>query len=809
MTRVKRPVLTGLAVCLGWIAISLACSLPARLPFQPTETPTSSPTPTSTPTPTPTPTPDADSLLAMAERARFAGDWERALDVYGQARAFAGEDSLKAAILYGEARTYLAGERWAEALSAIDQLLAQYPADPAATRAHYLRGQVLTVLGRPQEAADAFRAYRESSDAVLVDLALGLEGDARAEAGDPAAAAALYEQALQLNAPGSALELEIKLGNSYLAQGQAAQAIEQYRAVYDASASDFVKAQMDLVLGRVYISIGNSEAGYGRYLDAVENYPLSYDSYTALVDLVDAGVPVSDLDRGIVDYFAGQYGVALAAFDRYLQVVPPEHDGAVHHYRALTLRAMGDYQAAVDEWQVLIDTHTPDDPYFADGWEERDDTLWAYMDQYTLASSQSAAFAERYPDHPRAPDFLFYAARIAERANQLVEAARLWDLLVARYPGNAQAHRAAFLAGIARYRLGEYNAAYDSFSRALELSGTADEQAAAYLWTGKTRAALGEHDAAAQAWRAAQAADPAGYYGLRAEEILRSGTPFQSLGVFSFPDAARRQADQAVAEDWLVQAFSLGEGASFQALAPALAADARLARGEELWALGEYGQAKDVLDALRLDVQDDPLATYQLMLRFIDMGLYQPGIRCAARLLALAGIDNAPASSAPAFLSQVRFGPYFGEIILPAAQENQFDPLFILSVARQESLFESFATSYAAARGLMQIIPSTGENIAASEGWPPGFTPDDLYRPLVSVRLGVRYLADQRYLFNGDLFATLAAYNAGPGNVMAWDALAAGDPDLFLEVIRLDQPQDYIRSIYWAYRQYQDLYVAP
>ena len=807
MTSVKRPI-TLVIVLLGWIALTLACSLPARLPFQPTPTPTSSPTPTSTATPTPTPTPDPGSILVMAERARFAGDWDRALDLFNRAGSIGAEAGLQAAVLYGRARTYLAAERWTDALPVLEQLLAEYPGDENAGRGRYLLGVVLTELERPGEAADAFKAYREGG-AALSDVALELEADARAQAGDPGRAASLYEQLIQEKPAGDTLDARVKLGNMYLAQGLTDAAIAQYLQVYDGTSSDFVKAQMDLVIGRVYLSLGDADSGYARYLDAVENFPLSYDSYTALVDLVNAGVPVSDLDRGIVDYFAGQYEVALAAFDRYLQTIPPEHDGAVHHYRALTLRAMGDDQAAIDEWDVLLQTHSVDDPYFADGWEERVDTLWAYMGQYTRASSDSLAFAERYPDHPRAAEFIYFAAQIAERANQLVEAARLWDLLVTRYPQNELAYRSQFLVGIARFRLGEMSAAVDAFSRALELSMDSEGQAAAYLWVGKTRAALGDPAAAEQAWRAAEVADPTGYYGLRAEEILRSGTPFQATGIFTFPDEAQRQTYRRETETWMQQAFTIGEGVSLDVLNPVLASDPRLARGEEFWALGEYGRAKDELDALRIDVQNDAVATYQLMLRFIDMGLYQPGIRCAAQILSLAGLDQAPASSVPAFLSMTRFGPYFGEVILPAAESEQFDPLFILSVARQESLFESFATSYAAARGLMQIITSTGETIAASEGWPPGFTPDDLYRPIVSVRLGVRYLADQRFLFNGDLFATLAAYNAGPGNVMAWDALSAGDPDLFLEVIRLDQPRDYIRSIYWAYRQYQDLYVTP
>jgi soluble lytic murein transglycosylase len=177
-------------------------------------------------------------------------------------------------------------------------------------------------------------------------------------------------------------------------------------------------------------------------------------------------------------------------------------------------------------------------------------------------------------------------------------------------------------------------------------------------------------------------------------------------------------------------------------------------------------------------------------------------------VLRLAGMDDAATQGAPDYFNRIRFGPYFGELILPAAAEAGFAPLFVLSVVRQESLFEGYATSYAEARGLMQVIPSTGAELAGQLGWPPGYSDQDLYRPVVSVRFGVEYLRKQRELFAGDLFATLAAYNAGPGNALAWKRLAPEDPDLFLEVIRIDQPHQYITTIYEVFRRYGDLYTT-
>ena len=68
----------------------------------------------------------------------------------------------------------------------------------------------------------------------------------------------------------------------------------------------------------------------------------------------------------------------------------------------------------------------------------------------------------------------------------------------------------------------------------------------------------------------------------------------------------------------------------------------------------------------------------------------------------------------------------------------------------------------------MQIVPATGSEVAKNLGWPDNFTTDDLYRPLVSIRLGAHYLDRQRDAFDGDMFAALAAYNGGPGNAQVW-----------------------------------------
>ncbi len=106
----------------------------------------------------------------------------------------------------------------------------------------------------------------------------------------------------------------------------------------------------------------------------------------------------------------------------------------------------------------------------------------------------------------------------------------------------------------------------------------------------------------------------------------------------------------------------------------------------------------------------------------------------------------------------------------------------------------------------MQVIPSTGQEIASELDWPPDYSDSDLYRPMVNVNFGSHYLAKWRDYFDGDLYAALAAYNGGPGNASAWKNLSQGDQDLFLEIIRFDETRDYVRRIYELFNLYRRIY---
>lgn len=152
------------------------------------------------------------------------------------------------------------------------------------------------------------------------------------------------------------------------------------------------------------------------------------------------------------------------------------------------------------------------------------------------------------------------------------------------------------------------------------------------------------------------------------------------------------------------------------------------------------------------------------------------------RPLAPSAVAAAPAASAPAddpALAPVRAqleryarrtGLTEAEIdtlartLVTEARRHKMDPQLVLAVVHVESRYDTYAVSDKNAMGLMQILPSTGEWLAAQLGvaW---LGPQMLFDPVVNVQLGVAYLRRLLDRYDGNLPAALAAYNWGPGHI--------------------------------------------
>ena len=791
-----------------WLAAAItACSLFPALPAIPpgwTMTPSISPTPPATITPTITPTPLPQARVSVGDKAFFNGDYDAALLDYQIVLQDSPDALLRAAAKWGEARVYFAREQYEDTLAALQTLITDYPDSPHFGQAYFLQGLTHYRLENYQAAADSWQSYLTLRPGYLDALAQEFRGDALFDAGNYADALSAYTAAVQAPSLGDDINLDLKVASTQTKLGAYESALALYDGISARASNDFIKAQAAYESALAYQALGQTDAAQGKFRLSVENYWKSPYAYLSLVALLDAGVEVSEIDRGLVDYFYGQYDVAIQRLDLYIET-NPSNDGTAYYYRALAKSSLNHFEDAVQDYTTFI-TNYPTHPRWEDAWGEKAVVEWFNLGSIDTGIKTYLDFIRAVPGSSLAVDYMMTAARIYERNGRYDEAAQLWSRVGNEYPGNEQASTAVFLSGIVFYRNGDFFSALESFNRSLGLALTTTDKARAYLWLGKAQQKLGNPDDAINAWRVAQELDPGGYYSERGRDLLIDRAPFApTIAGNLSPDLA---AERVAADAWVRLTFNLPANTNLSGLG-ALASDEKVIRGSELWALGLYENARLEFEGLRveLEVNKDAIGSYQLANYLIDLGLYRTAIFTARQTLTLAGLDeHSESMMAPPYFSHLRYGLYYSDLVIPNAQANDFDPLFIFSVIRQESFFEGFVNSNVGARGLMQIIPETGEQITYELTWPRNYTDKDLYRPDVSIRFGTHYLATNRNFLNGDLYATLAAYNGGPGNAAAWKELAGDDPDLYLETVRFEETRNYIRNIYEIFVIYKRLY---
>jgi soluble lytic murein transglycosylase len=792
---------------MGLSAVLFGCNLPSLSASnsQPvSETPGASATLTASLTPAPTATPVPIARVANGDKALLYGDVDAAAVEYQTAFDDSTDPAIKAAALWGFARAQSADQRHIETLTTLQQLLSNYSNSPYAPSAYFLQGETYSAMQRYADAASAYQTYLSLRPGVLDSYVQELRGDALSAAGNYSEALIAYSaaQAAPHLDDAQALLIKIAQTRSQPTIGDYSGAISAYSTVAANTTNDSIRAQMDYLIGEADLALSHNDEAYGYFRHAVTNYSPYYYSYLSLVELVNAKATISDLDRGETDYYAGQYNAALLALERYITATPGD-DGTAHYYRALTLEALQNYQGAVAELDYFIKNY-PTNPFWGAAWSEKSYIQWSDFNQYPDAAATLIAYVAAAPSTNKAATSLMSAARLLEEDGRFDQAGQIWVQVGTNYPGFDQAPTAVFYAGIMQYRQSDYNAALPLFQRSLSQASALEDQARAYLWIGKTQQKLHNLTDMQTAWQQAQNLDPGGYYSERARDLLMGQNAFAPpLNMnLSIDQAAERKA----ADSWMRLTFNLPADTDLTGLG-SLGTDPRIVRGTELWNLDQYDSARLEFEDMRSSVNSDPVASYRLANYMIDLGLYRSGIFAARQVLTLAGLtDNTASMLAPPYFSHLRYGLYYSDVIVPAAHSDNVDPLFLFSVVRQESLFEGFVRSTAGARGLMQIIPSTGKSLAGQIGWPPSFFPDQLYRPKVSIVLGSYYLAENLRQLKGDLYGALAAYNGGPGNASVWEKLGSGDPDLLLESIRFDETRQYIRSIYEIYVVYRRLY---
>jgi len=365
----------------------------------------------------------------------------------------------------------------------------------------------------------------------------------------------------------------------------------------------------------------------------------------------------------------------------------------------------------------------------------------------------------------RGLDRLYGAVLRAEVAQVLFTQGRDAEAYALAEGAHRQAHGeiglAPYIAGLAAWRLERADLARPMFAAAYNAPLTSgSRRSAAAFWA--ARAELRCHNLPGYApWMQRAAENPQAFYGLIARRALGLGTG--TLKHFAAGTLGEADVEAILATPQGRRAFGLlqvDQGAR---------AEAEL---RQLWAASRE----------------------------------MPGFTRSILLVAqAAGLGDLAAQLAPL----VRTVGEGAAIRLPPAQFRptggfRIDPALMYGLARLESNFDPDAVSPAGARGLLQIMPITLEQVLRDSPASPRRV--RLHDPATNLDLGQRYLLRlARYESIGnDLIRMLASYNAGPGNYLRWaDSIRhMGDPLLFIESIPLDETRAYIPralSLTWLY----------
>ena len=316
-------------------------------------------------------------------------------------------------------------------------------------------------------------------------------------------------------------------------------------------------------------------------------------------------------------------------------------------------------------------------------------------------------------------------------------------------------------AGLAAWRLGDCDKAAEAFQRSAAVSTNPNLTAAAHYWASRALIRCRFPEKSDEQLRAA-ARFPETLYGMLAHEQLGRDLP----ETHAQPDLTEADWRRLRDEDAVQQAVMLAE----------------IGRRDEA--------ADDLVWLVRTGDPDD-----------------YPALSRLARALGLTGAQTFMAYNAPRGEGAHPSLRYPVTFRTPVGGWR-VDPALAFAHALQESNFRERVVSPAGAIGLMQIMPITQREYAASINMSSNA---DLKDPAVNLAFGQRTLESLSTAgyTQGRLPKIMAAYNAGPSPVARWESEIrdAGDPLLYMESIPYWETRGYVAVVmrnYWMYLRQAD-----
>ncbi len=686
----------------------------------------------------------------------FASAWKSLRARKFREAALSMEETLREGVLTapwdGRAKLLLGYAWWraGESAQALDFLDRPQEVDPLLIPyADYYRAKALFDLEDFVSSADAFQAlWRDDPNGRLAAEAASLAGEALQHSGDCLGAEELWENYLQ----------------QFPNHGGVPRAL--------------------LLWGGCRERLDDSAGAVRLYQRIWLSHPLSDESREAgarLESLRSKGVPIPEaslealLERVKNLQKARRLGEALKEWgDLLTGEIPPETRFLARFRSGLNHFYLRNHSGAEDHLNWVIQQGDPENPPSG---VQHARYLLARMrlregDQQDFFST-AEDLIKRQPRGPWARRTIFLMARVDEDGNRPAKALGHYRRLVREHSGTKEADQALWRMGWLDFRAGRWGEARSHFEGLAQERPDSPLIQSALYWAARSAEAMGDRQEALEHYRQAALAGRRSYYGQIAlarlgEEFSVSLTPVLSKWPYGEP--------------------------------PVLAEPERLTlqRADELFVTGLFSDS-----ARELDRFSHPYFIYQQARAHRMAG----DIHEASRLLRSNGAFSPfLTGGAPKEFREMAFPlpPPTGEA--EPAQGPEVDIFVVGAVILAESAFDPKALSVAGARGLLQIMPATGRQVALKLGLSPP-DPDQLYDPSLNLLLGQSLLEDLLGHFEGALAPSLASYNAGR-NVASnwWERWGYLDEATFVATIPYVETRGYVQRTLSYYREYQQIY---
>jgi soluble lytic murein transglycosylase-like protein len=382
--------------------------------------------------------------------------------------------------------------------------------------------------------------------------------------------------------------------------------------------------------------------------------------------------------------------------------------------------------------------------------------------------------ADMAPGSDAAARALFAAGSLSTRLKNLTLAQTLYQRLLVEHPLADGRAGALFGLGFASYLGHDFEASRQFLSTLLTLELKQRDRQRARYWYGRTLESLDRAELAQTTYSEILRDDPTGYYSARAQDRLLA----LNLPALDLPfDTPTKTAPSFAAR---VRSF----------VERAVALARRSFRQEGLRLLDKIARGG-------LPTHDDALAVHD---GFLALGetLKADVILTVWRYEHLSELTHEERLQT----LRSRHPRFFENVIVEEARRKGLKSADVFAIVRQESRFMTHARSPAGARGLMQLMVPTANEVARA--LKTRFSgADSLYKPELNVKLGTYYLAGLIKQYPHKELA-FGAYNAGPGNMGKWLHLFGDLPiDVFCELIPFDETREYVNRVVGYARGYE------